>query len=337
MGNFHVPDSCYRVDFADYAGVPDPSPAPYSFTPDQSSSGSLPAPTAVINGVPYTRWYRVWERTSPKDFYQEAYILPFIIAIVALHFWGRRKNRRLAQHWAEAHAPILDKEFAVVGYGGRKLPTVDDVQAEGLAKASVSDRVEIPSELLREKTGQEFHTYATGRQNVAFMDVNLKLFKRYNPLTLILETIMSFFLESVPAPIESMEATIYTFDGQEKDIIPVPNAKEQEVLESRVKGINSAYDGFVWAIVNKNHMRQLREDRYDISFTSTKDHQKLPPWATVMSESAEITDALLTPDLIEAVEGTGDTTFNNLIVTDQPVDKPLKYSSLLAAIANWWT
>ena len=212
-----------------------------------------------------------------------------------------------------------------MGYGGRKLPTIEDVQTDGLAKASASDKVLIPPEFLREKTGQEFHTYATGRQNVASMDVNLKLFKRYNPLSLILETIMSFFLESVPAPIENMEAIIYTFDGQEKDMIPVPNEKEHEALESRVKGLNSAYDGFVWAVVNKNYMRQLREDRYDISFTSTKDHHKLPAWATVMSESAEITDALLTPDLVKAIKEAGENAFNNLIVTDQPVDKPLKY------------
>ena len=278
-----------------------------------------------MNQVPYTRWYRVWERTSPKDFYQEAFILPFIIVVVALHFWGRRKNRRLAKRWAEAHAPALDKEFAVVGFGGRKPPTLEDVETEGLARATSSDRLAIPSEFLREKTGQEFYAYATGRQNVAFMEVTLKLFKRYNPLTLVLETVLSFFLESIPSPIESIEATIYPFDGQEKDFIPVPNPKEQEALETRVKGLNSGYDGFVWAVVNKNFMRQLREDRYDISFTSTKDHQKLPAWATVMSESAEITDALLTPDLIKAIEEAGDTAFNNLIVTDQPVDKPLKY------------
>ena len=250
--------------------------------------------------------------------------MPFIIIVIALHFWGRRKNRLLAQHWAEAHAPILDKEFAIVGYGARKLPAIDEVQMEGSVKTSTSDKLEISPEILKEKSGQEFHTYATGRQNIAFMNVNLKLFKRYNPLTLILETVMSFFFDSIPAPTESMEATIYAFDGQEKDIIPVPDAKEQEALESRVKGLNSAYDGFVWAVVNKNYMRKLREDRYDISFTSTKDHQKLPPWATVMSESAEITDALLTPELIKAVEEAGDKAFNNLIVTDQPIDKPLK-------------
>ena len=74
-------------------------------------------------------------------------------------------------------------------------------------------------------------------------------------------------------------------------------------------------------------MKQLREDRYDISLTSTKDHPKLPNWATVMSESAEVTDLLLTPELISAVEETGEL-LDYLIITDQPLEKPTKYVSL---------
>lgn len=42
-----------------------------------------------------------------------------------------------------------------------------------------------------------------------------------------------------------------------------------------------------------------------------------------MTESAEITDKLLTPELIKAIEQAGDD-FEYLIVTDQPVDKPKK-------------
>ena len=244
--------------------------------------------------------------------------------LVGLHLWGRRKNRRKARSWIEAHAPALEKEFAVVGFGGRKAPTVEHVQASGLLQAMAADDLVIPPELLKEKTAQEYLTYATGRQNVAFLDVKLSLFKRYNPITLILEWVMSFIMESVRTPTERMEATMYTFDGREKDLIPVPNQREQENLEARVKGIQSSYDGFVWAIVNKDCMRQLRDDRYDISFTSTKDNSKLPPWATIMSESAEITDLLLTTDLVKAVEQAGDSTFENLIISDQPVDKPQK-------------
>merc|ERR1712169_142240 len=41
-----------------------------------------------------------------------------------------------------------------------------------------------------------------------------------------------------------------------------------------------------------------------------------------MSESAEITDFLLTPELIKAVEDAGEL-LNHLIITDQPIDQPL--------------
>jgi hypothetical protein len=70
-------------------------------------------------------------------------------------------------------------------------------------------------------------------------------------------------------------------------------------------------------------MRKFRTDRYDASITFSKDHPKLPSWVTVMSESAEITETLLTPELIQAIEQAGND-FEFLIVTDQPIDKPTK-------------
>lgn len=311
-----------EADFADFAGAPDPSPASVSPVTAVTGTGRAAVPTLATE-VTFTKWYRVWERTSPSDFYQEAVVLPLIIVLVGLHIWGRRKNRRIAKGWLKAHGPALEQEYAVVGFEGRKPPTIDDVQSSGLAKATAADEGVVSDNILKEKTAQEFITYATGRQNVAFLDIKLSLFKRYNPLTLILELVMSFFLESVRAPAERMEATAYAFDGREKDLVPVRSKQDQESQDSRFKGTQSAYDGFVWAVVHKECMRYLRDDRYDLSLTGTKDHAKLPIWATVMSESAEITDLLLTTDLIKAVESAGDD-FEYLIITDQPLDKPIK-------------
>lgn len=129
---------------------------------------------------------------------------------------------------------------------------------------------------------------------------------------------MSFFFESWATPTERFEATSYAFDGKEKDVVPVP-ARDT----SSLKVNNSTYDGFIWAVVHKNAMRKFRQDRYDASLTFTKDHAKLPSWVTVMTESAEITDALLTPDLIDAIEKAGHD-FEYLIATDQPLEKPMK-------------
>ncbi|KAB8072962.1 hypothetical protein BDV29DRAFT_176473 [Aspergillus leporis] len=291
-------------DFADFVKAPEPSPASIvaaapSFVPASSTPG--------VNAVPYTKWYRVWERTSPKDFMQEAMVMPFILLIVVVHLWGTRKNRRKAREWAQAHAPALHSEFAVVGFSG--IQKSDDDTVPELTS---------PDSILKEKTAQEFASYATGRQNVAFVDVAIKLPKRYNPITYWMDLVFGFLFESWPAPTETYEAIAYTFDGKEKDVVPVP-AKDT----SSLKVNNSTYDSFIWAVVHKNYMRQFRQDRYDASITFTKENPKLPPWVTVMTESAEITDTLLTPELIQAIEKAGDD-FKYLIVTDQPTDKPMK-------------
>ena len=209
-------------------------------------------------------------------------------------------NRAKSKAWATAHAPILTSEFARVGF--------EDKDPEQLA----------PEQLIKEKSLFEYVTYATGRQNVAFLDVKLSLKKRFNPMMTAFETVLGFIFESASVPEDSAEAVIYPFDGKEDKIVPgLPGA-----AELRSKDAKSSYDGFVWAVVNKNKMKQLRDDRYDVSITFTKDNPKLPAWVTVMSESAEITNTLLTDELVSAVEQAGDL-FDYLIISDQPLEKPV--------------
>ena len=252
----------------------------------------------------------------------EAIVLPFMIVVIALHVWGRRTNKAKAKGWIAAHGPALQKEYAQVGFGGRKDPTVEDVQASGLAQAVTSDEYAIPKELLKEKSAQEYVTYATGRQNVAFTDAKLILFKRYNPATLLVEFFLSFLFDSMSAPTEKMEVTSYAFDGREKDLVPPRSQEQKDSIEAQARNKSSAYDPFVWAVVHKEVMKGLRDDRYDLSLTSTREHAKLPVWTAVMSESAEVTEMLLTPEMIKVLEKAGDA-FEYLIVTDQPIDKPV--------------
>ncbi|KAI1426718.1 hypothetical protein F5Y12DRAFT_783757 [Xylaria sp. FL1777] len=284
------PDS----DFADFAEAPQPAALPFQTTPG-GLANSGPVPTAR----PYTKWYNVHERHSLSEFRTEGLILSIIAVICTLHFIGSRLNRTKSKAWAKAHLPLLTSEFAHVGLGGSPVSKDDS------------------DELLKEKSLFEYASYATGRQNVAFMDVKLSLMKRFNPLVLFPEFIISFLFDSYPTPEDSLGATIYPFDGREAQIVPgIPGG-----AELRSKDAKSAYDGFVWAIVNKNQMKELRDERYDVSITFTKDHSKLPIWTTVMSESAEVTSALLTDELVEAVKKAGDL-FDYLIITDQPVEKP---------------
>lgn len=212
---------------------------------------------------------------------------------------------------------MLESEYASVGFDGAKRISVGDVQGSGLAKA-MAGSTDVPEELLREKSKDVYLTYATGRQNVAWLDVKISLYPRYNPFKWAGEIILSFFFDTMPAPTERVEATAYCFDGKEKALVPA-----QSQSGSGQGSRDSSYDGFVWAVVHKDKMKQLRDDRYDLSLTTTKDHAKLPAWATVMSESAEVTEAMLTPDLVKAVTDAGED-LEALIVSDQPIDAPRK-------------
>ncbi|KAK5170698.1 uncharacterized protein LTR77_005288 [Saxophila tyrrhenica] len=303
-------------DFADFATAA--SPVAPSHAASSSFGAATHTPTAgsmltnlfgnpavTMKDRPYTKWYRVWERTSLQDFYQEFIIIPILLLVVLVNLWGSYTNKQRAKQWAATHLPILENEFASVGFSGGKSGS-----AKGDLKAG---SIDVPDNLLRQRQKNEYYTYATGRQNIAQLHVQLSLHKRYNPITWIGETIVSFFFDSMPAPVERVEATAYAFDGKEKALVAG--------AEGGLK--DSSYDGFVFAVVHKDKMQQLRDDRYDLSLTATRDHAKLPEWATIMSESAEITEALLTPELLKAVEETGED-LEALIISDQPIDSPKK-------------
>ncbi|KAJ4304331.1 hypothetical protein N0V88_001944 [Collariella sp. IMI 366227] len=265
---------------------------------------------------PYTKWYNVHERYSLADFKPEGFILSAIIFVLVLHLIGARMNRSKAKKWIRAHAAPLTSEFALVGFGGVP-PNLADKKGSELTQALAESNAQQGDNLLKEKSLFEFASYATGRANVAFVDVKLTLKKRFNPITVLVETVMGFVTDSAADTQDIVQATLYPFDGKEALLVPgVPGA-----AELRTKNNKSGFDNFVFAIVHKERMKQVREDRYDLSLTVTKDHSKLPNWLTIMTESAEITDALLTPELIKAAEAAGDL-FEYLIVTDQPMDKP---------------
>ncbi|KAL2164412.1 hypothetical protein VTH06DRAFT_3628 [Thermothelomyces fergusii] len=298
-------------DFAEFSQAADPSPVPVAA--DSSTSAAWGASQTVR---PYTKWYRVHERYSLSEFKAEGFILSFIAVVLVLHLFGARLNRNKARKWIRAHAAPLTAEFASVGFSGVPLSAADKTEDALLQSVIETDEAQKDS-LIREKSLFEFATYATGRANVAFVDVKLTLLKRFNPLTVFFENVAAFFFDGAAETHDVAEATLYPFDGKEPLLVPTaPGAPE-----ARSKDGKSTYDGFVWALVHKERMKQVRDDRYDVSLTATKDNAKLPSWLTVMTESAEITDALLTPELIKLAEAAGDL-FEYLIISDQPIEKP---------------
>lgn len=283
-----------------------------------TAADALPAFTPV----PYTAWYRVWERTTPADFYYEMIMLPFFVLALSIHFWGVRRNRSKAKKFVACTQPILESEFALVGFGNRvKEPTQTQVSPSNLIEASAKLTGEhVSKDLLKEKTKFEFESYATGRSNTAFVDIKIYLWKWYNPLILSAEYLVGVFFPTFATSPERIEAISYAFDGQESDFVAPPVPGSEELGKVRGAG-NSSYDPFIFAVVNKMAMRKLRDERYDLSLTFTKDNAKLPGWATVMSESAEVTDTMLTSELIKNI-GLAEDYFEYLIITDQPIEKP---------------
>jgi hypothetical protein len=300
------------ADFANFSQAADPSPVP---VPTSESTAANPFGAAQTLR-PYSKWYNVHERHSLSEFKTEGLILSVITVVLLLHLFGARLNRNKAKKWIRAHAATLTAEFASVGFAG--VPALAaDKKGDALLQALAESNTRQGDNLLKENSLFEFASYATGRANVAFLDVRLTLVKRFNPFMVLFETAMAFFMDSGDQTQDTLEATLYPFDGKEALTVPgMPGA-----AELRQKDSKSAFDGFVWALVHKDNMKQVREDRYDVSLTVTKDHNKLPNWLTVMTESAEITDALLTPELIKAAELAGDL-LEFLIVSDQPIEKP---------------
>lgn len=243
-----------------------------------------------------------------SDFKTEGFVIPFLLLTIFIHFWGVRSNRRRANAWIRSHVNALENEFTHVGFGKKINP------ATVSPDVAMSAGDNINPEILREKSKDVFLSYATGRQNVACVDVKLSLLKRYNPFSLISELGLGFFFESMAGTGEKAEITITPFDGKEAQYFRVREGEEKRFKDT-------SYDGFIFAIVNKDAMRKVREERYDVSLTTTKDHAKLPPWVSVMSESAEVTEMLLTQELANAIKECGDD-LESLIVTDLPVDAP---------------
>ncbi|KAL6309538.1 hypothetical protein BKA93DRAFT_757884 [Sparassis latifolia] len=83
----------------------------------------------------------------------------------------------------------------------------------------------------------------------------------------------------------------------------------------------------VWAVVAKDQIRGIKENRWDLTFTKTTDNPSLPPSLTVMSEIADVTTNLLKPlGTLSLPAVLSDPAllpyFRSLSLTDQPRTRP---------------
>ncbi|KAJ3505951.1 hypothetical protein NLJ89_g7149 [Agrocybe chaxingu] len=86
-------------------------------------------------------------------------------------------------------------------------------------------------------------------------------------------------------------------------------------------------DNFVFAIVAKDELLSVKENRWDLTFTKTTENPALPPTLLVMSEYADVTENVLKQhDKFSLAQVLRDpkilSFFRSLSITDQPRDRP---------------
>ncbi|KAK9479200.1 hypothetical protein V1514DRAFT_362645 [Lipomyces japonicus] len=236
--------------------------------------------------LPFLSRLRVYNWTNEITF------ISVILGFITIHYVGYYYNKKLATKWGQLNIRTFKDQFYQVGFTNRL--AIAATAGEDIANIN-------PENYLHAKGPTDFITYATGRVNVSYLHGKLSLKPRHNVVLILFDYVFSFFFASEP-PADKIDYAI----------VPSSSSSEHD---------KSSYDSFVFAIVNKNSMKKARENNYDLSLTKTSDHVKLPHSFTVMSESAEITDTLFTPELLAAVKK-AENVLDYLIVSDLPTERP---------------
>ncbi|CAG89799.2 DEHA2F24156p [Debaryomyces hansenii CBS767] len=152
-------------------------------------------------------------------------------------------------------------------------------------------------ELYIKDSSEDYSSYATGRINIAKVNIDIKLKPRHNIFVWVLESVMSFFTDSV----------VYPTDKVNIEITPSPEAN---------------LDNFISAVVSKLGMNDFRKFNYFLSLTRTSDSANIPESFVLMSEANEFQEKTLTPELKKALTLQAASFLKFIAITDQPIERP---------------
>lgn len=214
----------------------------------------------------------IFQRVRAYDWKMEMTVGGFVLGYCVLYFLGSSYNKRLVSNWVQTHQEVFSEQFAQVGCDGENVVIKDD--------------------------NENFTFFASGRLNIASFVANFKLKPRHDFFVWVLESLMSFFFESIKFPQDTVDITV--------KLDPEALAKT---------------DDFIWAIVSKEGMSDIRNAHYYLSLTKTTDSPRLPNSFVFMTEASDATDVVFKNHLAEALELSKDCV-KLLAVTDQPSDKP---------------
>ncbi|KAG6817423.1 hypothetical protein H0H87_009068 [Tephrocybe sp. NHM501043] len=143
----------------------------------------------------------------------------------------------------------------------------------------------------------DFYTFSTGRRNVASLHTVFTLRPRHDPFQYIFQFV--------------------------RTLIDLHYRPKDDVTLDFKLALGALTQEFVWAIVAKDELLSIKNDRWDLTFTRTSELPSLPT-LSVMSEFADVTDNLLKPALVAALRDPKVLPyFRSLSVTDQPRQRPL--------------
>ncbi|KAI5965291.1 uncharacterized protein KGF55_001511 [Candida pseudojiufengensis] len=211
----------------------------------------------------------LWERIQIRDWRTEFFTLGFIIIFTILFKLGDYVNELKVKNFLSGVEQVFKKQFYQFGV--------------------------LPNKLFIKDSSEHFASYATGRLNIAKVDLKFILKPRQNIFIWIMETGFSLFTTSVQTPEDKVE------------IIITPSGK---------------YDNFISAIVSKLGMNDARKLNYFLSLCKTTDSSNLPESFVYMSEANEFQDKITTPELKQSLTLQSANFLKVIAFTDQSSIRP---------------
>lgn len=211
----------------------------------------------------------IWQRFQLADWRIEIFTIVFCVVFVSLFKFGDLYNTGKVSTFLNGVRVVFEENFALFGVGNEKLYEKD--------------------------SSENFASYASGRVNIAKVNLIFRLAPRQNVFIWVMEVLFGYFTDSVKVPEDRV------------DIVITPSVD---------------YENFISAIVSKLGMSDSRKFSYFLSLTKTSDSAALPESFVFMSEANEFQEKTFTPELALALNLSMASYLKYIAFTDQPNEKP---------------
>merc|ERR1712093_857332 len=230
-------------------------------TPD-SSAAAAAQNAAPVNELPYDGIeYRYKAlRIRPAELKFEGVALACIAGYILLSFFGKGANKAQATSWWKAHVDTLAEEFASLS------------QRPQTASLTVGD-------------ASTYYGHASGRRNTTGVTVKISTTPRHDIFQLVYTMGYKLYDLTWNSPPNKVTLEFELPASGSSTAVAASGSKKEAAAIDR---------DFIFAIVNKHAMQQLRESRWDVAaLTSISEQAHLPTELAVLSEAGALTDFFL--------------------------------------------